>query len=64
MKYLSILCLAILCSSCTYLAQHPQVESDLKQEGVDVAKDTEKVVEDIIDAAPNTTQPASPTVMP
>lgn len=54
MKYLVILCLAALCSSCAWLAVHPQVEADLKKEGIDVAKDTEKVVEDIIESAPAT----------
>jgi len=54
MKYFLSLVLAFLYSSCSYLAMHPQVEADLKKEGVDVAKDTEKVVEDVIDSAPNT----------
>jgi len=52
MKYLAILSLAVFCSSCAWLAVHPQVEADLKKEGIDVAKDTEQVVEDIISTAP------------
>jgi hypothetical protein len=58
MKYLAILSLAILCTSCAWLAQHPQVEADLQQEGIDVAKDTEKVVEDVI-LPPSPTTPAA-----
>ena len=67
MKYFAILSLAVFCSSCAWLAQHPQVEADLKKEGIDVAKDTEQVVEDIISTAPAPTPvtvPESPTVTP
>ena len=66
MKYLMILSLSMFCSSCAYLATHPQVVADLKQEGMDVAKDSEKVVEDIIETAPATpvVVPVTPAVTP
>lgn len=47
-----IIIIMLLTSGCAWLAQHPQVEADLEQEGIDVAKDTEKVVEDIIAPTP------------
>lgn len=50
MKYFIVLTLSIFCSSCAWIAAHPQLEADLKKEGIDMAKDTEKVIEDAISA--------------
>lgn len=58
-KFALISVLALCMSSCAYLATHQQVEADLQKEAIDVAKDTEKVVEDIIDTAPATPTPAT-----
>jgi hypothetical protein len=58
MRYFLILALCLFCSSCAWLATHPQVEADLEQEGIDIVRDTEKVVEDII------VSPAAPAQTP
>lgn len=52
MKKIALIPILLAMSSCSWLALHPQVEADLEQEGIDVAKHTEKVVEDIIAPAP------------
>ena len=53
-KYALFSLLAFSMTSCAWLATHPQVEADLEQEGIDVARDSEKVVEDVIAPAPTT----------
>lgn len=43
-----IIIIMLLTSGCAWLAQHPQVEADLEQECIDIAKDNGKVIEDAI----------------
>lgn len=50
-----------LLGSCTWLEQHPQIESDLEKMGSDAVQDGSKVILDVVDPSPAAVSvPAAP----